>query len=102
MNNPCRLCGSVVGPDITNRPMCYGCGPDNMKPSGACRVGPQIPELSSYDGVYAWMKANGGQWSVVPGCGYCPDHSHIFVTLQDGRVAEGYTLAHAVFLLGGL
>jgi hypothetical protein len=30
----CHLCGSEVGPDITGRPMCYGCGPKEMIPEG--------------------------------------------------------------------
>lgn len=30
---PCTLCGGAIGPDITGRPMCYGCGPANMRPS---------------------------------------------------------------------
>lgn len=28
----CKLCGARIGPDITNRPMCYGCGPAEMLP----------------------------------------------------------------------
>lgn len=30
---PCTLCGGEIGPDITGRPMCYGCGPRNMAPT---------------------------------------------------------------------
>lgn len=28
----CKLCGIGIGPDITGRPMCYGCGPREMRP----------------------------------------------------------------------
>lgn len=31
---PCGRCGGAVGPDTTNRPMCYGCGPVEMVPVG--------------------------------------------------------------------
>jgi hypothetical protein len=31
---PCTFCGGHIGPDITNRPMCYGCGPVDMIPAG--------------------------------------------------------------------
>jgi hypothetical protein len=31
---PCSFCGGHIGPDITNRPMCYGCGPVEMIPAG--------------------------------------------------------------------
>ena len=30
----CNHCGGTIGPDITNRPMCYGCGPVAMIPAG--------------------------------------------------------------------
>lgn len=28
----CGLCGVGIGPDVTGRPMCYGCGPAEMRP----------------------------------------------------------------------
>jgi hypothetical protein len=28
----CGLCGVGIGPDTTGRPMCYGCGPAEMRP----------------------------------------------------------------------
>lgn len=31
-SKPCGLCGGRIGPDITGRPMCYGCGPKEMRP----------------------------------------------------------------------
>ncbi len=30
---PCEHCDGDIGPDITDRPMCYGCGPDEMLPA---------------------------------------------------------------------
>lgn len=32
VNATCKLCGGGIGPDITNRTMCYGCGPQEMRP----------------------------------------------------------------------
>jgi hypothetical protein len=29
----CALCGIGIGPDITGRPMCYGCGGREMRPA---------------------------------------------------------------------
>lgn len=29
---PCQLCGGAIGPDLTDRPTCYRCGPEEMLP----------------------------------------------------------------------
>lgn len=33
----CVRCGGKLGPDITGRPICYGCGPSKMMPAGKLR-----------------------------------------------------------------
>ncbi len=37
----CRLCGGIIGPDITDRPMCYACGPPGMRKNPTAIASPQ-------------------------------------------------------------
>lgn len=48
----CSLCGGEIGPDVTGRPMCYGCGPSGMRPKRRCPDHPTVRIGVMIDGKY--------------------------------------------------
>lgn len=60
----CGLCSGEVGPDITGRPMCYGCGPAEMAPKEkrrepACLWNATTRALRESDGAKRLMRMGG-------------------------------------------